>query len=213
MFGNKKQIHTVSGYPQTTEVSAKKLKSGQTIMVNGTNAFTIPPLSSFAVIKVEKGAAGESLLVGKPFIETEQRTVLASFGNEEAAGNAHSILMKSFGNGLASGRMSPWIKIPLILVGAWIALGVLASGISGGMSAVAQASAPDTAAYEAPLAQGQVAQPETVEIAANGGYQPIGERSDAQTLAEMANGGYRFAPQIAVPQIQAPKLECAPLSN
>lgn len=202
MFARKNSVRSLIGFPDTTEVTAKTLKSGQTVMVNGTNAFTIPPLSGFAVISVEKGEKGESLLVGKSGVGATARTVLAAFGSEEAAANGHRVLMKGFGSGLSAGRMSPWIKYPIILAGLWIGLGVLASGVAGGMAAVAQTSGADTA-------NSLVAMQDPTPLP----FAPGTSASSGQSLEDMANGNYRFAPQIAMPQIQAPQLECAPLSN
>lgn len=162
------------------------------MLLNGTNAFNIPAISSFTTISVKTEEGGVGALVGTD--AKGEVATLASFGNAEIAGAAHAALIKAH-SGLSEGGWGWFGKTALTLAVLWILVNLFTAPSSASMP---------LAAAQAPIEQSITPQLDAprAEVAQVSGT--------TRSLDDLANGGYQFAPQVQMPEIQAPQLNCEP---
>lgn len=187
------------GYPATDVVRAKQLKSGAVFIKNGSNLFQLQALASFTNLCVRPGDAGTFRLVGA---EGESEKVLATFGSQAAADNALDQLARVHA-GLGGIRYMRW------LVGALAVYAALSfmTGPAGSVETVSGAAQLPAAQVERPPAYASAGP-------AGGAFnpnEPTLEELERNEIERLANGGeYRFKPNIAIPQVEVPALNCNP---
>lgn len=177
----------------TDRVRARKVKGGSVLLRHGTNLFRFDP-QAYARISVGKGddelfhLYGHSLAAGP--------VSLAQFATAKAAQNGHAAVCAAYGGFRSHGAVK-WV------VGLVLGYGVL-SLLFGTPSAPAQASPVPMASQLAAPAQPAMHWP-AMGSAPAPGFDP-----NEPTLEQLAAGQYRFQPDIKVPDIAAPVLDCAP---
>lgn len=187
------------GYPKTDTVSVKWIKkTGEVVIKNGSNLFRLPS-ASYHKVSVKPGANGAIDLVGTT---GEIDTVLASFGSFKAANSAidrFSAVSTGIGGGIQWWR---WVfGIAAVYFALNVVFGIAQTGRLAALSASSLATgrgAPQTA-------------PGLVQPAPSGANNFNPNEPSLEEVERLANGGqYQFKPKIAVPQIRAPELSCAP---
>lgn len=192
MFSRNKPASIAPGFPLSTKVLVKKIKGGGFMLLNGTNAFNIPAIASFTTISVKTEEGGVGALVGAD--GKGQEATLASFGNVAIAGDAHAALIKAH-SGLSEAGWGWFGKTALTLAGLWILLNLFSAPSSASMPlAAAQAQSEQSNIPQLDESRAEVAQ-------------ALGSN---RSLDDLANGGYQFAPQVQMPEIKAPQLNCEP---
>lgn len=194
------------GYPKTNDVTAKKLKGTSVIIVkNGSNLFRLPALT-FSKISVGAGENGAFNLLGT---NESAETTLASFGSLKGANNALDRVSSVYA-GLGAGVR--WVRLSLCLIAAYALVSVFSGAVmtSTAAAAAARSSQPTTLRAPAQLQGRGPADAAAVQVA----HAPAGFNPNEQSLEELqrlANGGqYKFEPKLAMPNVEAPVLDCAP---
>lgn len=199
------------GFPATDVVVAKRLRrrgdflraTGPIVLVNDTNAFTIDP-SRFSVFTVSSTAdddgayALQGLVRGSTCYVGDLSNLvdLGTFGSLQAAKNAYSCFMKAYvGATGPSWSGSFWFYSAVKVFGVLAVLLVitilvaLLSPVSGSNVEPGVSSSPT------PSAQGQ----------SRNAFNPA-----EINLDDIVAGKYEFNPQLKAPDVEMPKLNCAP---
>jgi hypothetical protein len=198
-----------AGFPLSDEVKARKVKGGELFLKNGTNLFRLS-LQAFTKLSVAAGADGAFDLVGA-HSAGGGTTVLASFGSQQAADNALERVSASFA-GIGGGIR--WMRWVLCIAAAYVIVSLLSGLAVQSASAAVAARLSQSQAQGgrfAPPAAGQAdAAAQAVTPAprvAAGGFNP--HEQSLEELERLAKGGeYKFAPNIAIPDVAAPALNC-----
>jgi hypothetical protein len=181
------------------QVRAAKTKKGDRqafFIKNGSNLFRVEP-SAFSAISVTTGDDGTFVLYGQPEAEVEAGgTPMAHFKTLDAAEAAHALLSKAYA-GIGMNRFGK---------GSWaiaIAALMFVVLISGGGGQGAYADMGDTSnpgGVGAPLPNTSLNQP----------VAPAGSFNKNETpLDDLIEGQYAFKPDLKMPEISAPALNCA----
>ena len=194
------------GYPATNRVTARRLRkagdvirrSGQVVLVNGTNAFTVD-VEPFKKVSLASCGEGAYSIVGHALLDDARGVTLASFGNETTAQNAYAALLHAHaGMKVGGGSKGGSLKFG----GGLAALFLAVVAVSAFTSAPMQ---PSLAATSMPsLAQQQYLQAQADAQAAAGAY-----NQNEPSLEDLANGNYQFSPKLKAPTVEMPTLNCA----
>lgn len=169
--------------------------------MNGDNTFIVDLDGIQRVTRSRATEAGGAFdIVGYPGASKDGPRILASFGSDKAAGNAYASLVKAHSGvtvragGLA--KVGKVASVALALFGATIAVGlVTASGNSTNVAAAAAVPPMFIPQQPAPSA--------AVRVVEAGGF-----NKNETSLDDLVAGKYEFRPQIQVPQVAAPTLNC-----
>lgn len=206
-------LQFAAGFPATVAVSARRIRAegswfrrGPVVLMNGSNAFTVD-VTPFKRVAVEvDGEGGIFNIIGSKELGGSQKTVLAQFGNEEAANNGYSALMKAHAGlkaGKAGGGRLSSLKWPAFLAGLFVFVAMLGAFSGGTTEAVASSmpasvSNPEVAQAQATLQQARQ------QVAAGGGF-----NRNEPSLEALASGQYTFEPKLQAPDVTVPTLNCA----
>ena len=201
-----------AGFPATSAIDAIRLRArgdllrgtGPVMLRNGTNSFTID-VSAFTSLSVCADAATPEIhaIVGRKSLTDENGEVLARFGSQAAATNAHAKLLRAHAGFSCGGGSRAALKVGAAVVGVLVftlLFGMVSVATQQG-TAVAGAApdlfAPQRSAQTAPFA-----------LARGAGDGSQFNPSEA-TLEDLAAGKYQFNPKLQAPDVQIPSLECA----